>query len=213
MNDRRSAPLAGIVSVVLFIVSIFVVESGSSPDSGASGSEMAEYLDGAIGQLAIALVLWGIGTVGLVWFLDGVRGQLARFDDRLGRLFYTFGVGAAILLLASFLPEVAGAFTSDEAGRALEPGAAEAMGALGDGFFVGGEMLLGGMFLFAALAIITTRALPAWLGWVSLVFAVVAFVPPIGWAVVVWGFPLWILAVAALFWRCGAAEGAPARAA
>jgi hypothetical protein len=213
MNDRRSAPLAGIASVVLFIVSIFVIESGSSPDSGASGSEMAEYLDGALGRLALALVLWGIGTIALVWFLEGVRGQLARFDDRLGRLFFALGVGTAILLLASFLPEVAGAFATDEADGPLEPAAAQAIGALGEGFFFGAEVLLAGTFLFAALAILTTRALPAWLGWVSLVFAVVAFVPPIGWAVVVWGFPLWILAVSAVLWRRGAVEAPPARAA
>jgi uncharacterized protein (DUF58 family) len=30
---------------------------------------------------------------------------------------------------------------------------------------------------------------------------VVAFIPPIGWAVLVWGFPLWILVVSAVLWR------------
>jgi uncharacterized protein (DUF58 family) len=35
---------------------------------------------------------------------------------------------------------------------------------------------------------------------VSLALAVLALIPPIGWAVVVFGFPLWILLVSAMFW-------------
>ena len=65
------------------------------------------------------------------------------------------------------------------------------------------------MFLAVGLASVRERALPAWLGWLSLALAVVALIPPIGWAVVIWGFPLWILIVAALLWR-GTAERAAA---
>jgi hypothetical protein len=201
MNDRRVTPLMGVVSVVLFIASIFVIESGSIPDSDAAGSEIAEYLDGALGRLALALVLWGVGTIALVWFLDGVRAHVSRANDQFGRLLFFFGFGVAILMLASFLPDVAGAFLGDETEAALDPGAAQALNALGDGFFFGAEMMIAGMLLVAGLAAVTTRVLPVWLGWLSLVFAVAALIPPVGWAIVIWGFPLWILIVAAVLWR------------
>jgi hypothetical protein len=32
-----------------------------------------------------------------------------------------------------------------------------------------------------------------WLAWASLVLAIAAFFPWIGWAVFIWGLPLWIL--------------------
>ena len=212
MNDRRLTPLMGVLSVVLFVVALFVIESKTTPDANATGAEVADYLDGALGTLAFALVLWGIGTIALVLFFDGIRAHVARASDRYGRLLFFFGFGVAVLLLMSFLPDVAGAFASDEMDDgALEPGAAQALGALGDGFFFGAEVLMAGFFLMVALAALTARALPAWLGWLSLALAVVALIPPIGWAVVVWGFPLWILIVAVLMWRDSTArEAAPA---
>jgi hypothetical protein len=201
MNDRRLTPLMGIVSVVLFVASIFVIESGSTPESNAAGRELVEYLEGALGRLAFALVLWGIGTIALVWFLDGVRAHVSRANDQYGRLLFFFGFGFALLMLASFLPDVAGSLVSDEMDEALEPAAAQAIGSLGDGFFIGAEMMIAGLLLVAGLAAVTTRVLPVWLGWLSLVFAVVALIPPVGWAIVIWGFPLWILIVSVLLWR------------
>ena len=201
MDDRRVTPLAGILSVVLFVITILVIESGDTPDANAPGSEVASYLDGALSRLAVALVLWGLGTIALVWFLEGLRDHLARFSEKLGRLAFFFGFGVALFMLASFLPDLAGAFASDELEAELDAGAAQAIGSLGDGFFFGAEVLLAGLFLAVGLAAITTRALPAWVGWISLALAVIALIPPVGWAVVIWGFPLWILLVSALLWR------------
>jgi hypothetical protein len=201
MDDRRITPLMGVVAVVLFVIALFVIESESTPDSDASGLEVAAYLDGALGTLAVALVLWGLGTIALLWFLDGVRERLSVFSDQYGRLAFFFGFGVALLMLASFLPDIAGAFASDELDGELAPGAAQVIGSLGDGFFFGAEVMLAGLFLFVGLASIRFRALPVWVGWFSLLLTVLAFIPPIGWAVVVWGFPLWILIVAVLMWR------------
>jgi len=201
LNDRRLAPIMGVVSVVLFIVAIFVIESETVPDVSASGSEIADYYDGALGRLAIALVLWGLGTIALIWFLDTVREHVSVASDKLGRLLFFFGFAAALLLLASFLPDVSAAFVSDEVGGAIEGGGAQALAALGDGFFIGAELMVGGLYAMAAAAALATRVLPAWFGWLSALFAVVAFIPPIGWAVLVWGFPLWILILSALLWR------------
>jgi hypothetical protein len=201
MDDRRVTPLAGVLSVVLFIVAIFVIESDSTPDTDATGAEVAAYLDGALGTLAVALVIWGVGTIALIWFLDGLRTHLSRFSDQLGRLALVFGFAVALFMLASFLPDLAGAFASDELDGELEAGAAQAIGTLGDGFFFGAEVMLTGLFLATGLAALQARALPAWIGWFSLVLAVVALIPPIGWAVVIWGFPLWILIISAFMWR------------
>lgn len=201
MHDRRLTPLMGVLGVVLFVISTFVVESSDTPDDDSTAADIAAYYDGELGKLALGLILAGLGAIALVWFLDGLRAHIARASEQLGRLTFFFGFAAVLFLIASALPDVAAAFSTDELERALEPGAAEALFTLGDGFFFGAEMLLVGLFLFAGLAAVWARALPAWLGWISLVLAVVALIPPIGWAVVVFGFPLWILIVAALLWR------------
>ena len=71
---------------------------------------------------------------------------------------------------------------------------------MGDAFFIAAELMLAGFFSAVGLAAVRGRALPMWLGWISLALAVVALILPIGWAVVVFAFPLWILLVSALLW-------------
>jgi hypothetical protein len=201
MEDRRVTPLAGVLSVVLFIVSVFVVESGDIPDDDATGAEIAAYLGDSLSELAIGAVLWGLATIALIWFLDGLRTHIAPASAQLGRLAYGFGFAAALFLLASVMPDVAGALASDNLDRSLEGGAAEAMTALGDGFFIAAELMLVGFFFTVGLASLQSRVLPAWFGGISLVLALVALIPPIGWAVVVFGLPLWLLLASALLWR------------
>lgn len=201
MEDKRVTPLAGVLSVVLFIVSVFVVESGDLPGDDATGAELAAYLGDSLSELAIGAVLWGLATIALIWFLDGLRTHIAPASSQLGRLAYGFGFAAALFLLASVMPDVAGALASDNLDRSLEGGAAEAITALGDGFFIAAELMLAGFFFTVGLAALRARALPAWFGGISLVLALVALVPPIGWAVVVFGFPLWLLLASALLWR------------
>lgn len=200
MNDRRLTPLMGVVSVVLFVISVFVIESGDTPSEDATGADVAAYYDGALGRLAVALILWGLGTVALVWFLDGLRMLIARASDQLGRLAFYFGFGFALFMLASMVPDLGAALASDNLERELEGAAAEAIASLGDGFFLGAEALVFGFLFFVGLAATRLRALPAWLGWLALVLAVVALIPPIGWAVVVFGFPIWVLITSAVLW-------------
>jgi MFS family permease len=205
MDDRRVTPLAGVLSVVLFVVAVIVTESGI-PDDDASGAEIAAYFSDNLGRLAVGAMIWGAGIIALVWFLDGLRTHIAPASAQFGRLAYGFGYGAALFLLASVMPDVAGAFASDTLDRDLEAGAAEVFHTIGDAFFFAAEVMLAGFFLAVGLAGLRARALPAWLGGASLVLAGVALIPPIGWAVVVFAFPLWILLVSALMWRSSPPE-------
>src|SRR3712207_2661052 len=130
----------GVLGVVLFVVSTFIAESSDSPDDDASAADIAAYYDGELGTLALSLIIAALGAIALVWFLDGVRTEVGRVSDRLGRLSFAFGFAAVLFLLASALPDVAAAFATDELDRTLDPGAAEALFTLGDGFFFGSEM-------------------------------------------------------------------------
>jgi hypothetical protein len=200
MNDRRVTPLAGVLSVAFFVIGVFVLESGDTPGDEATGAETAAYLADNLERLAIGAILWGVGVIALIWFLDGLRTHILPASDQLARLTYGFGYAAALFILASAMPDVAGALASDNLDRALDPGAAEAFDNMGDGFFIAAELMLAGFFSAFGLAAIRGRAFPTWLGWISLALAIVAVILPIGWAVVIFAFPLWILVVSALLW-------------
>ena len=200
MEDRRITPLAGFLSVILFVVGVFVLESGDMPDEDATGAQIATFFSDNLERLAIGALIWGLGVIALIWFLDGLRTHILPASGQLARLTYGFGFATALFILASSTPDVAGALASDNLDRPLDPGAAEAFDHMGDAFFICAELMLVGFFLAVGLAAIRGRALPAWVGWISLVLAVVAVILPIGWAVVVFGFPLWLLLVSALLW-------------
>jgi hypothetical protein len=200
MNDRRVTPLAGVLSVVLFVIGVFVLESGDTPGDDATGAEIAAYFADTLDRLAIGALLWGVGIIALIWFLDGLRTHILPASDQLARLTYGFGFAAALFILASVMPDVAGALASDNLDRNLDPGAAEAFDSMGDAFFIAAEIMLAGFFSAVGLAAVRGRSLPMWLGWISLALAIVALILPIGWAVVIFAFPLWILVVSALMW-------------
>src|SRR5688572_25034657 len=136
MDDRRMTPLAGVFSIVLFVAGVFAIESGDLPGDEATGSEQAAYYADELGTLATGAVLWGIGIVALIWFLDGLRTEIKPASGQLGRLAHGYGFGAALFLLGSITPDLAAAIASDNLERPLESGAAEAAGFLGDGFFI-----------------------------------------------------------------------------
>ena len=200
MEDRRITPLAGVLSVVLFVIAIFVIES-DMPDDDAAAAEFVSYYSDNLGRLAVGAMIWGVGVIALIWFLDGLRSRIGLASAQLGLLSYGFGFAAALFLLANVMPDVAGAFASDTLDRDLDAGAAEVYHTIGDAFFFAAEVMLAGFFSAVGLAAIKARVLPAWLGGVSLILAVAALIPPIGWAVVVFAFPLWLLFVSALLWR------------
>ena len=203
MEERTVTPLAGVLSMVMFVIGVFVIESGDIPGDDATGAEQATYYADSLNTLGLGAGLWGVGIVLLILFLDGLRTQINPASAKLGRLAYGYGFGAAIFLLGSIGPDLAAAIGSDGLERPLEPGAAEAAGFLGDGFFVVAELLLVGFFTAVGLAAVRGRTLPAWLGWISFALAVVALILPIGWAVVVFGLPLWVLLTSALLWWSG----------
>ena len=52
------------------------------------------------------------------------------------------------------------------------------------------------VFLTAtALLSLGRLAFPKWLGWISLLVALWLLIPPVGWAALIFAFPLWLIVV------------------
>jgi hypothetical protein len=193
---ERAAPLAGVIAVVLWVVGIVVLEAIDNPADEATGQVLAAHYDENSGSILAGSFLFMLGAAAFVWFLGTLRTRILLSEGGAGRLAATtFGAGivTAVMAIGIAAPEAAAALSADQLDRALEAGAADALSVLGDGFFIGGEASVVVLFLAAGLATLRFRALPTWLGWVSIVFAILAVLPWIGWAVFIWGLPLWVL--------------------
>ena len=58
------------------------------------------------------------------------------------------------------------------------------------------------MVLFAtALVALRHAALPRWLAWLSLIIGIVLLIGPIGWAALIFAFPIWILITSWVLWK------------
>ncbi|HEU5065570.1 MAG TPA: hypothetical protein VFT86_06740 [Gaiellaceae bacterium] len=90
----------------------------------------------------------------------------------------------------------------------LSEQAAVAIRVVGDVFFLGGEMSLAVLLAASGVHALRTGSLPRWLAWVSLVIALALVILPIGWAALLFVFPLWVLVVSYLVWSGSAETGA-----
>jgi len=92
--------------------------------------------------------------------------------------------------------DMAGALNDEE----LTPDSALALRLVGDGLFIGAEVSAALFLAATGLLVVRLRALPVWLGWISFALALLLLIPPIGWAGVVFGLPLWLIATSVLLY-------------
>lgn len=205
MSDRweRNASLAGILAVALWLAGVIISENNMPPDDASPQQLLTFYKDHGSAVIAGGFV-FQVGALAFLWFLGVLRTALLAAEGAVGRLTataYAAGVTMAIMGLLIPGPGMTAAFRHDD----ISPFAAETFNGLGDVFFLGAEFALVVFMLAAGLLAIWTRVLPRWLGWASLVLALCALIPPIGWAALIFATPLWIAFVSVLLWRRPAA--------
>lgn len=206
----RHAPLAGVVAVACWVLSILLIMGVTDEDKGP---EILAQYQAHDDRILGGGIIWLIGTALFVWFLGSLRVRLLAAEGPEGRLTaiaYAGGVGTAICLALLPGPDLAGALAKDD----LDASAASAMHHLISMFFLAAEYLA--PVLLAATALVALRAravVPRWLAWVSLLVAFLLLVAPIGWAALIFAFPIWVLLVAFFLWTApagGEAQGRPA---
>lgn len=209
---ERLAPLTGIAAPILWILGIFIIESGNVLTDKATGEQALAYFRDESGSLFFGFALFGFGVMAFVWFLGSLRSRLLDAEGGSGRLTaiaFAGGVGVAIGLLATWAPQLSAAIALDE-NSPMGPEAAQALWLAGTGFFVVTE-LFAAVFLFA-VGLVSFRhgAFPKWLAWAGVVLGVLAMILPIGWIAVIIGLPLWTLAAAIWLYRAGVSTAPPA---
>jgi hypothetical protein len=187
---ERWAPLAGIVFVVLAVISFIL--SNDSPDSDDSLVKVVKYWSDHDSKEIASSILGTYAALFFVWFMASVRTAIARVEGGTGRLAaLTFGGGvfAAVGITVGNSFE----FAAAESVGDVPPTVTQTLSVIySDLFFT---IVVGfGLFLLASgLAAIRYGWLPAWAGWVTLVLGVISFTP-IGFVAVLLSV-VWILVI------------------
>lgn len=201
---ERWATLSGVLAVPFWIAGIVM----STKVKGDKGPEILASYHKHSDAILVAGLLWSIGTLLFIWFLGSLRSRYLVAEGGTGRLTaLAYGGGIAASVLGMLIP------TADEVG-ALNKNDIDASGAsvlhhFGDAFFIATEYTLPVFFFASAILTLRHAALPKWLGWFSLLIGIVLLIGPIGWAALIFAFPIWVLIVSVLLYT-RAPAGAPA---
>ena len=201
MSDRwsRLAPLTAVIFVGLFVASIVV--SGSTPGVHASGAKVISYAKAHHGREMPSDGLLAIGMAFLLFFAASLRAYLRRAER--AEALAALGLAGAVLLAVGGTSFAALDFSINDARNTLDPSAAQALNVLSNDFFFPLVIGIGVFMIGNGLAIVRSRALPRWLGWVAFVLGIVGMTPAGFFAFI--GVMAWSLIVCVLISTCEAA--------
>jgi hypothetical protein len=199
-SERRwtpLAPLTGALAVLLWIIAVLIIEAGTdTPDEDAGPQAIADYFNEESGAIVTGGFFFMLGSAVFLWFVATLASRLRAGEGGEGRLasvVLASGIAIALMGMATFAPQIGGAFVAEEYAGGVDAGSAQAFWAAGDGFFAAGIASVFVFYLANAIAGLRTRFIPVWLAWASLALAILALIPWVGWATLIWALPIWIL--------------------
>ena len=179
MKKDWLAPLTGVAFIVLVIIGFIV--GGEPPDVDEPVQEIVDHYVDDKDSIEVGVFILGLGVVLFIFFANHLR---VLFRETATSA--TILVGAAIFAIAGGIDgmiTVALAETADD----IEPQSVQALQALWDNDFVPFAIGITVFTFSLGLSILKTPGvLPRWLGWVTVVIAVISVLGPIGF----FAFPL-----------------------
>lgn len=190
----RLVPLSGLVVMVLGLA---LVPLPSSPDSAASAAKVVSFFsDHQKSQQALAFIVWYAMLLTVI-FAASLRAHLRRSGASEGLVALGF-LGSGVLA-AAFSVAAGTVYAAADVPTTISPAAEQALNVLQDdvfpAVFVGVALLMLGYGL--AIARAEAKLLPVWLGWLALIVALVAVIPPVSF-VSLFGFLIWMLLASVL---------------
>jgi hypothetical protein len=198
-NSERLAPLAGIAAVVLWLVGGYLLEKDDRPD-GKDTSAFVAWVEENDTSILAGAIIFAFGVLFFVWLLGSLRDTLAAAEGGTGRLAsiaFGSGIATSIALMFTYLPHAQAAFDHENTSDT----GIEALVRVGDAFFGGAILFSIPLLVATGVASLRFRALPRWLGWISLVLALAMTIPGVGFIGLVVGLPLWTVIVSVVLLR------------
>lgn len=205
---ERLAALAGVVAVLLWVVSVVMQETSGLPDEDPIST--LRWFNEETNTILASAFVFMLGSLFFLIFVGALRFHLLAAEGPGAFLTaISFGAGLATALLTLLIqgPNLAAAISAEE----LTAHAALTLSVIDDAFFVAAELMAALFLVATGLVILRYGPLPRWLGWASLVIALWMLIPPVGWAGLLLGFTLWTVLVSVLLWMRQAGEPVAAR--
>jgi hypothetical protein len=205
----RYAPLAGVLFVVLVVVSI-LVGGFDSVDTNDSTAKVVDFWKDNDGRQAASALIGALALVPFLWFLGVLRSALRAAEGGTGRLAATAYAGG--IVLAGFAAaNSAIQFATAESVGDVPPLVTQTLSTLYNDFFAGFPVGLGVLMLATALVILRTRVLAPWLGWAALVIGIASFAGPAAFIAFLLTL-VWIVIVSVILYQQQPGPTAPAAA-
>jgi hypothetical protein len=207
---ERWAALGGVLYVVLFVVGT-ILSVGDEPGGDASPLEVVRWYSdsGHRHKIIIGWALVGLGLFFFLWFVVALRQGLIRLvgEGFLPALATVGGaVYAALALAAAAVNMGIKTMSDDTFHHQVYPPLIHAANDTGYVLHSTGGAGIGTLMIAASLAVVQSRALPVWLGWIGVVAGILALASIIffPWFLIA----LWLLVASGILF----AAGSPTRA-
>jgi hypothetical protein len=175
---ERWGAVSGLVALAVAGVAVGFERSAPNPDR--SPAEVVVFYTEHRGALLAQSLLFVLSSGILLWFLAALRSYLARAEghtDRLPSVAYAAGIAWLLLNLAVQAPQIA---LARAANGALRPEVAVVVNDVGLALATIADVPLAVLAITVAVLCLRSNAFPAWLGWFSVVNAVVHLVAAFG---------------------------------
>jgi hypothetical protein len=175
MNRSVVAPLCGVAAAILLVVTFILTGFGEDPSS-KSAQEIVQHWKDNDTQNIVGVILMAISAVLLLFYAGWLRGFLRspeRPDDDLPNVAF-----AALTVLSAGLAVAATLHLAlvDTVGD-VDPVVTNTLNAIDYDFFIPFVVGMAGLLIATGVSTLRGAALPRWLGWVTIVLAVVMFTP------------------------------------
>lgn len=204
----RFAPLAGVVFFVLIVIA-FVV-GGDTPTAGDdSKQETVKFWLDKDGEQLASTILGVYAGLFFVWFAAGLRSAFDRTAVGRESVAARVSWGGALLLAGGLFVALGIQFVVADVAHDVSRDTLYTLAVLSDDFWIPFPAGFGLFLLGSGGAILTTDALPRWLGIAAIVLGVIS-VTPLGFFGFLGGILWTLVASIALFRRSGAVAPAAA---
>ena len=164
--------LTGVAFIAILIIS-FVI-GGEPPDVDEGAAEIVEHYTDDKDSIEVGAFLSAVAAVPFIFFANYLR---TVFQGT--RAAATILVGGAIIAVAAGIDSTL-TFAMAETAEDIEPASVQTLQALWENDFLPFMIGLTVFLTSVGVSILRTAVLPNWLGWITVVFAVVSVAGPIG---------------------------------
>jgi hypothetical protein len=206
VNRGWLVPLTGVAFIVVVFIGFFV--AGEPPEADQPTREIVEHYVDDKDAVQLGALLAVIAGGLLIFFGNHLRQVLRGAEGRRETVSAVVLVGAATMAIGGAIDATI-SFALAEAADDIDPSGVQALQALWDNDFMPVALGAGVFLLSSGVSIVSSGALPKWLGWIAIVLGVVTFTP-VGFV----SFPggaIWILIVSVMLTvrarRAGASPG------